>query len=517
MQKTLTLAVFTAGMTSLGIEMAASHLVGNTFGTSNLVWASIIGLILIFLAVGYFLGGRWADRSPHPATFYRILIWAALSTAAVPLVADPILKPASRAFDALQIGVLAGSFISVLILLIVPMTLLGTASPFAIRLAVASTPQVGETAGRMYAISTLGSFLGTFLPVLVLIPQFGTRRTFFTFSLLLLLVGLAGLVQAWGWRKSLPYLWTPFLVLALLIWGSSMTTKDTPGQVYETESGYNYIQVLQRDGYTMLRLNEGQGIHSIYHPTELRYNGPWELMLVAPFFNAASFTPQQVTDMAIVGLAAGTTARQATAVFGPLAIDGFEIDPKIVDVGRRFFDMNEPNLNVVVEDGRVALQHSDRRYQLITMDAYRPPYIPPHLTTVEFFALVRQHLTDDGAIAINVGRAPGDRRLIDGLAATVRTSFPSVYVVDIPDTFNSIIYATVQPGSVQNLYDNLARLNADPQTHPLLKYALQIAAANLAPAPLVAEPYTDDRAPIELITNDMVLRFLLNGDTETVQ
>lgn len=221
--------------------------------------------------------------------------------------------------------------------------------------------------------------------------------------------------------------------------------------------------------------------------------------------------------MAIVGLAAGTIARQASEVLGPIPIDGFEIDGEIIDVGRKFFDMNQPNLNALPLDGRWGLEQSQRKYDLIALDAYRPPYIPWHLTTVEFFQLVSDRLSDQGAVGINVGRAPGDRRLIDGIVTTLQQVFPSVYIVDVPDTFNSIIYATKQPTSMDNLFFNLFQLSEQDQVHPLLMEALQVSAMNLQPLPKPSTVFTDDLAPIEWITNNMVLRFMLYGDMEVLQ
>ena len=220
--------------------------------------------------------------------------------------------------------------------------------------------------------------------------------------------------------------------------------------------------------------------------------------------------------MAIIGLAAGTVARQATAVYGPLPIDGYEIDPQIIAVGRKYFDMNEPNLNAIAQDGRWGLEHSDRKYSVIGVDAYRPPYIPWHLTTVEFFQIVREHLTEDGVLVINVGRSPSDRRLIDGLAGTISQVFPSIYVMDVPNSFNSIIYATVQPTEIDNLYTNLIRLYGEPDVHPLLLRSLERAVVYLKPTPDSQVVYTDDRAPIEWITNDMVLNYVLFGDMESL-
>jgi len=517
MRKFFYFAVFIAGMTSLAVEMAASRLLGNVFGTSNLVWASIIGLILIYLAVGYFLGGYWADRFASPAAFFQILIWSAITIGIVPLVSRPVLRLAADAFDQLQLGVLFGSFTSVLILLSVPVTLLGMASPFAIRLAVGEAKDVGRISGRIYAISTLGSFIGTFIPSLITIPLFGTYRTFIIFSAALLVTGIIGLWQASGIKKALPYLLAAVLLAALAVWGLPGGDKTTPGQVYETESAYNYIQVIQREGFSYLRLNEGQGVHSIYHPTVTNYYGPWEQVMVSPFFNPAPYDPAQVKRIAIVGLAAGTAARQTTIAFGAVPIDGFEIDPKIVDVGRKYFDMNEPNLNVIVQDGRWGLSHSPYHYQIISIDAYRPPYIPFHLITREFFQVVYQHLADDGVMTINVGRSPNDRSLINALSSTILTVFPNIYIIDIPNSFNSIIFATARPTQVSNLFKNYTYLKSSPGTAPLLLQSMELALSSLQPAPAAGEVFTDDRAPIEWITNNMVLNFLFSNEMETSQ
>ena len=513
----LYITVFTSGMTVLAIELSAARLLGSVFGTSNLVWASIIGLILIYLTAGYLIGGYFADRSPHAKTMYTVLAWAAFTAGLVPLIARPVLRLAADAFDQLALGVLFGSFSVVLILFIIPVTLLGMISPFAIRLAIRDSAEAGRVSGQVYAISTLGSFIGTFLPVLVLIPLIGTTRTFLGFSIFLLLIALYGLWRESGWQVALRLAWMPvaLILLAILIGGG--TIKKTQGQIYESESSYNYIQVLEDDGYRFLRLNEGQGVHSMWHPTELDYDGPWKQFLVAPFFNTPEYDPENVESMAIIGLAAGTTARQASEVFGPIPIDGFEIDPRIIEVGREYFDMNQPNLNAIAMDGRWGLERSKGHYSIIGIDAYRPPYIPWHLTTREFFEIVRERLTDDGVMVINVGRAPNDRRLIDGLVGTISTIFPSVYVMDVPNTFNSVIYATVQPTGIENLYANLLSLYTRPDVQPMLIKAIELAVAYQQPTPKSTVVFTDDLAPIEWITNNMVLNFVLRGDLEDLQ
>lgn len=516
MKRYLLFTVFISGMTTLAAELAAARLIGNVFGTSNLVWASIIGLILIYLTAGYFLGGRWADQNPTAGELYRVLAWGAFTLGLVPYIAGPVLRSAANAFEGLNVGILAGSFVAVLVLFIVPITLLGTISPFAIRLSVDDTSKAGTTSGQIYAISTLGSFIGTFLPTLVTIPTIGTRLTFLVFSLLLLFVALAGLGRFASQREMFKFMWMPVVLAIVAAFSANQSLKNNKGQIYETESAYNYIQVQEIGGFTLLRLNDGQGIHSIYHPDTLQYDGPWEQFLVGPYFYAGR-KPDEVQRIAIVGLAAGTTARQATAVHGDIPIDGFELDPQIVAVGREYFDMNMPNLNVVIGDGRWNLEQSRFQYDIIAVDAYRPPYIPPHMTTREFFDICASRLTEEGVLTLNVGSVPGDRRLIDGLATTMAVIFPSIHVIDIPGTLNSIIFATKQPTTRENFLANLALLAQDPATHPLLISTMTLTYANLQPGYETTTVFTDDRAPIEWIVNDIVVKFVLQGGLEFLQ
>ena len=516
MKRYILFTVFISGMTTLASELAAGRLLGNVFGTSNIVWASIIGLILIYLTFGYFLGGKWADANPTPVAMYRILAWAAFTLGLVPYIATPVLRSAASAFEFLQVGILGVSFVAVLILFIVPITLLGTISPYAIRLLVDDTSHAGQTSGQIYAISTLGSFIGTFLPTLVTIPAIGTTRTFLLFSLTLLFVALAGLGRSGGRKELLKFIWMPIVIAIIALLASSQALKNNTGQVYEAESAYNYIQVAEINGFTILRLNEGQGVHSIYHPDTLQYDGPWDQFLVGPYFYANK-PPTDVKRAAIIGLAAGTTARQMTAVYGDIPIDGFELDPEIVRVGQEYFDMTMPNLNVTVGDGRLNLERSTNKYDIIAVDAYRPPYIPPHMTTREFFEIVASHLTDDGVLTLNSASVPGDRRLINGLATTMGTIFPSIYTVDIPGSLNTMIFATKQETKPEDFTSNLVALSNDPNVNPLLIHTMQVTFTKLQTGYETTTVFTDDHAPIEWIVNDMVVRFIMGGGTEYLQ
>src|SRR5260221_1084392 len=221
-----------------------------------------------------------------------------------------------------QGGVAIGSFIAVLILFSAPVTLLGCVSPFAIRLAMKEVTSSGQTAGGMYAVPTLGSILGTLIPVLYLIPEAGTSRTFLYFAELLLIVALVGLAQQ-NRRAMLQLIWMPIalLILALLLLnGPLRAAPPNMRLLFDKDSAYNYIQVAELEkpigrlpvGTRILLLNEGQGIHSVWNPGDTFYGGTWDMFMVAPFFNA-SYRPQGAKSLCIVWLAAGTIARQYKA------------------------------------------------------------------------------------------------------------------------------------------------------------------------------------------------------------
>ncbi|PKN89616.1 MAG: hypothetical protein CVU45_06740 [Chloroflexi bacterium HGW-Chloroflexi-7] len=307
------------------------------------------------------------------------------------------------------------------------------------------------------------------------------------------------------------------VIAALFLWGVPGTDKNTTGLVYETESSYNYIQVIEHNDNMFLRLNEGQGVHSRYTADQLFFNGPWEQVVAAPFFNSAPVAPEQITDIAIIGLAAGTTARDAAVVFPNAVIDGIEIDPKIVEVGREYFDMNDPNLNVIIQDGRWGIQNSTKKYDIISVDAYRPPYIPWHMTTQEFFQILKDHLKDNGVMVINIGRGIDDRRLIDSLYTTIHTVFPSLYVTDLSGSFNSILFATNTETNLQNFLDNYVILNEDQETNQFLLGVMATTYSGLQETANDGIIFTDDLAPIEGITNSMIMQFIFSGEVETLE
>ena len=495
--------VFVGGLTTIGVEIAAARLVAPFFGNSTFIWANLIGLTLTYLSIGYYFGGKLADRFPSVTLLYTITAVAALATALIPLLSRPILNASLQAFASLSVGAFYGSLVGVILLFLVPITLLGCVSPLAIRLRLRGVEEAGGTAGSLYALSTIGSIAGSFLPVLVLIPYFGTRETFYILAFALGLVSLAGLLQARARRPALAA--AAMLVVAVLVafvgTRGTLRAAEMGELLYEGESEYNYIQVVRTGDEVSLILNEGHATHSIYNPDELLTYGPWDYFMLAPYFNADQ-RPEEVDSLCLIGLAGGTTARQFTAVYGPIPIDGVEIDPEIAVVGRDYFAMTQPNLNVIVEDGRYFLKTTERRYDVIGVDAYRQPYIPFQLTTREFFQEAYDHLNDRGVMVLNAGRYGADYRLVHAIATTMKAVFPNVYIVDVAGFSNSMVIATRQPSDLADYAANVARL----PDGPLREIGdLSLRAGNPREWSGGGLVFSDNRAPVELVIDQIII------------
>jgi len=494
----LGILVCIGGVTSLALEMCASRLLGAYFGTSLYIWAVLIGLILIYLTIGYFLGGRLADRYPSEQVLCTLTAIAALVIMVIPFVCEGILSWSVQAMAQISVSAFLSSLLGTVLLFAIPVILLGSVSPFAIRLATREISKSGRTSGTLYAISTFGSILGAFLPVLWLIPTFGVRRTLLIFSVLLFAASLRGL----------RLIWRPvFAILLVALVLPLGPLKNIPYLLDERESLYNYIQVQQLpDGTRQLILNEGEAIHSIYYPDRNRVltGWYWDYFLAAPYFNK-NFTPDQLHRVGIIGLAGGTIARQFTQVYGPIPIDGVEIDPAIVDMGRKYFDMNEPNLAVHVQDGRTFLSTTHETYDVVAIDAFQQPYIPFQLTTKEFFQQIHDHLSPTGVVVLNTAHTQTDYRLVHAFVNTMSQVFPNVYTFNVPGTFNTEIMATKQATSIDTFKSNLARI--PPQT-TMGQVASEVSSVVEQAQPDGGIVFTDDRAPIEQITDQLLLNYI---------
>jgi spermidine synthase len=490
-QLALTVLVFSAGAGSLATEIGAARLLAPYFGNSTIVWANVIGLVLASLALGYWLGGRIADSRPNHRLLGAIVLAAGLIVAAIPFLSKPFLDRAVEGIDELSVGAAVGSFFGVLLLFAPAVILLGMVAPFAIRLAVSDVDSAGSVAGRLYAVSTVGSLVGTFASALVTIPLVGTQRTLIGSACLIavsgaLLLGARWLLVAAG--------------VAALVAIPPGAVKAKAGLLYEDESRYQFIQVVERGEARRLYLDEGLAVHSVWRPDTVLTGGVWDLFLTVP-----PLLGRPADSVAILGNAGGTTAR-AFGVFYPAArIDGVEIDPAVSEVGRRYLGLEDnPRLEVHTADARPFLRSRERRYDLIFVDAYRPPYVPFYLATKEFFQLARERLRPGGIIALNVAMVPGDERLVRGVGGTLAAEFPAVAAWPAL-RFNQLVLGFTRPASRDELARRLS--GAPARLQPLT----QLLSAELKPIEVADEPWTDDRSPVEWITDRMIVEYAAEG------
>ncbi len=502
-----------AGLSTLAIEFTVSRMLQTVYGTSNLVWANVIGLVLFFLTVGYFLGGRIADKNPDETLFYKTVSLAGFSAVFFLLLTSTLLKSAAGAFASLNAGVLVGSFLGVIFALAVPITLLGMLSPFAIRLAVDDVAQSGRISGQIYALSTMGSLFGTWLPVLLVIPLAGSRLAAILFGSLLFLVGLGGLWRSNPAQSKLLSILLLVLLPAGWFWGSG-PIKPRPDMIFEAESAYNFIQVVRQDNCNYLLLNEGVAFHSFYcDDGSLPAISVWSSMAAAPYLNQTEGW-QPPEKMLVIGLAGGTIPQQFLRIFPNLLVDGIEPDPEIIAVGEQFFAVADERIRPIVGDGRYMLNQVSGPYDVITIDAYRVPYIPWHLTTTEFFNEVQAQLSPAGIVSINVGRVPNDRRLVEAMTATLLTVFPTVHTVDVPGSLNTILFATNAPTEFDAVQAHLNLLPAD--TDPLIPAVLTTVQSGFQPTISSDTIFTDNRAPVETIVDSLVLNYIFQSGVQAL-
>src|SRR4051794_5319698 len=492
----LEVLVFVVGASTLGAEIAAARLMAPFFGASTIVWANTIAVVLVALSVGYWFGGRMADRRPELRSLCGLVLGAAVLLGLVPIVAQPFLSLSVKAFDDISLGAGFGSLLGVLALVAIPVLMLGAVSPWAIRLKLERVEDSGEVAGRMYAISTVGSLLGTFLSALVLIPLAGTQRTFLVFALALAAVAALGLSRRWALA--------PLGVAALLALPIGTVKAAEDGKVVdEAETEYQYARVIQHaDGARTLELNEGQAIHSLFRPGTVLTGGYWDGFLVTPF----AALPRRPRRVAILGFAGGTTARAYARYFPGTRIDGVEIDRELLDIGRRWFGLRpRPQLHEYAQDARPLLRRSHTRYDVIFIDAYRQPYIPFYLATREFFLLARDRLAPGGVVVVNVGHPEGSDRLERVLSATMSRAFAHVARDPIEPT-NTLLVASRRPVTSAALARAARGLPAD-----LRPLALR-SAARLRPPLRGGAVYTDDRAPVEWLIDKSVVSYAAGGE-----
>lgn len=485
---------FAAGFGGMGAEMAAGRLLAPYLGTSTMVWSLLIAAVLSALTIGAYVGGRLAGRPRSLAICYRGLVGAGLFLALLPNVARPILRGTVAGFHASSVGVLVAGAFTVAVLLVLPVVVLGAVGPVLVHHELRVKGEAGAVAGRLGALGTAGSLLGTLVPGLVLVPWLGTDRTFGVCGALLLAVGVLGAVQA---RRLL----SGVLAAAALVGASSAVAGRIAldaGLLVELESRQNYLRVTERRGVRRLYLNDGYAVQSVANIDGTPYLGKvWGYYALAPGLTRGG-PPKSVL---VLGLGGGTSARYYRARYPSARIVGVELDAMVVDVARRYFALPE-DVEVAIDDGRAFLARDRRRYDLVIVDAFRFPYVPFQLTTREFFLLTRAHLEPGGALLLNVGRSGESKDVVEAVARTLAEAFPHVSGVDVPNAPNTILVGTAHPLTESA---GVTALGLPPEE---ARFLGALARLRRWPTVATAPVLTDDDAPVEALTDRILLREL---------
>ncbi|HHY64642.1 MAG TPA: fused MFS/spermidine synthase, partial [Clostridiaceae bacterium] len=328
---------FLSGMTVMAVELSCSRLLAPYFSSSQIVWTVIIGLIMICMSIGNVLGGRSADKHKSLGRLYFYIWLASVWIALIPFVGKYLISGIAGLLVLVMPGsdiVVMGSALSCLVIFSLPMTLLGMVSPYLVKLGVEDTENKGRVAGQIYAMGTIGSIIGTFVPTFFTIPYIGTSKTFLLFALLLNIV--CALYFLFSRKNALRNTITAVLILVFLLIpiNDSLAFWKT-NIIYEGESLYNYLQVSETDDSVILSTNVAFGVQSIYKKDGSLSGYYYEYALMAPYF-IKDMSPEKKLDVLVLGLGTGTFPKQLKKYVPNVTTDAVEIDAKIADLASKY-------------------------------------------------------------------------------------------------------------------------------------------------------------------------------------
>ena len=449
--------------------------------------------IMIAMALGNIYGGKSADKSPNPDKLYGRIMIAAIWIALIPVVGKYIVLGISALliFTVSNNFLIVAAFVACMVIFVFPLFLLGTVTPSLVKYSVDSLDDSGQTVGTLGAFNTIGSIIGTFVPTFISIPAVGTSITFLIFAGILLALSVVYFIGSHIGKKKVIVSVVIFALCCALGYSDSFAFWEND-LTYEGESIYNYLQVSETDKRVVLSTNVLFGVQSVY----MKEGG-----LTGMYYDYAMAAPLMVSDKApsdmkvlILGMGTGTYATQCRKYFGDMAIEGVEIDEKITDLSRKYFSLPE-DVPVTTYDGRAYLQAVDEKYDVIMVDAYQDITIPFQMSSVEFFNMVKDHLTENGVMVVNMNmRGSGEGNINQYLADTIASVFGTVYTADVKGSTNRELFASNQEDMLDTLKNNAGNLaNADLQN-------MMLAVADTS-TQYDGGDYimTDDKAPVELL------------------
>lgn len=506
-QLRLLLCVFISGAAVMALELLGSRLFAPVFGNSIFVWGSLIGVMLAALTTGYYLGGRLADRQPNLHTLSGLILAAGLLVVALPALTPPVLDMIVK----LNVGERYSPLIATTFLLAPQSILLGMVSPFAIRLATRTVEKVGGASGNLYALSTLGSIIGTFLTVFVLIPEFGVNKIILTIGITLLVVAFLGLGSRMKVLVLVILLILPFAAPYMVSRRLTIATYTLAlgDIVYETDTPYHHLQIA--DSYdvayksTIRILILDDNLHSAMDLKDPNRT----VFPYTDYFHLAFLLRPNITRVLFIGGGGFTGPKKFLNNYPSVQVDVVEIDPEVIKIAEQYFrvDASDSRLHIYPGDGRIFLHETSRKYDLIVLDAYSRSYVPFHLMTAEFFKEIVGHLNPGGSVVSNLisGISSNDEQLLVAEVNTMRTSFPNVYIfpvggISIPNIQNVILLATLLPRHLSEAdFQNLAATDAAIRIPGLSGYVMNYFTITHNSSIVL----TDNYAPVETLLNPM--------------
>jgi len=504
------LVAFVTGFAVLALELTAFRIVAPFFGASIFITTNILAVVLGALALGYWYGGRRADAlgstSASTKQLSIVLVTAAVFTVGIALLGPSLLAWGRGAVSGAEWSFIILSLLGIAVLFFIPTFLLAMVSPWLIRLTTQQVEKAGRRAGTLYAWSTIGSLLGTFLPTLVLIPFAGSKRT------LLIIAAVIALASAVV-RAGKAGMASAATSVALLFFVTPQFFAPAPNVLDERETAHGYVRVVQNGRRTYLQQDEGYGIHSVYDPANILTGMNFDWFAIAPGLRKDDTDELKV---GVIGSAAGTAFMQYATLYGAesaqprnLTLTGAEIDKEVVVLAKEYFafDSIEPKPDVQIADGRTWLTESDQQFDVLIVDAFKQLYIPSHLSTREFFEEAAEALAPGGVLVVNLNVVGEDSMVERRLSATVADVFENTIAVDVPNSFNVIFYAGNHEFSLEGLPELVP-----PELNAVAKQVRRDA-RSISKSTNTRDISTDDRPLTESAFDAMVASAVFEGLT----
>ncbi len=473
----------TAGFAVMSLELAAIRLFAPYFGDSAYVWTNVIGVLLVALALGAWLGGRLADRDHGRKRLAHLFLIAAVLSALIPLYAGSLgayLLPSDLRLDAAMGALVRGSLAATLLVFAPPVLMLGAVTPVLVTILAEERGRVGSASGLVSAMGTVGSLLGTFATTHLLVPGLGAQQTIWVCASTLFVCSVVARPN----RVVVASVAVPLLLF--FIPQAAMRAVQAPFELLEeVESAYQYLQVVKEPAdaktggpaRTLLMINEGlDSFHSVRVEgtpyTEGRY---YDFHAVTPFLAGEGERPADLRVLSL-GAAAGTFERIFDAAFPGVVMDSVEIDPEVVRLGKTWFDAFRGKGQVYSGlDARVYVERTSSQYDVVIVDAYeRQIYIPAHVASREFFTSVKRCLKPGGIVSVNSGGRTFEDPVVKVIAQTMATVFGSAKAFRVPKSRNFMLCARKGGGLEPDLLKSVAV--SDPTLQNILKQTAVVTA-----------------------------------------